>query len=227
MSISTRFWRSFTSSTASQHPRLDAVLLGHRDQGPHVLREAAAAVADAGEQEREADAAVVADAAADVVDVAAHPLAEVGHLVDEADLRRQAARWPRTWSSPRFRATSPGTASRSAGTACRARAARRRLPSRRTPTTTRSGFMKSSIAEPSLRNSGLLATSHSRPVSSFEPGEDLGVGADRHGALGDDDRVGPQVGRDAVDDASTGPTGRPRRRRSAACRRPGTRSRPA
>ena len=30
----------------------------------------------------------------------------------------------------------------------------------RTPTTTRSGFMKSSIAAPSLRNSGLLATSH-------------------------------------------------------------------
>ncbi len=37
----------------------------------------------------------------------------------------------------------------------------------RTPTTTRSGFMKSSMAAPSLRNSGLLATWHSRPVSSF------------------------------------------------------------
>ena len=70
---------------------------------------------------------------------------------------------------------------------------------RRTPTTTRSGFMKSSIAAPSLRNSGLLATSHSRPVCFLQPGEDLGVGADRHGALGDDDRVRPQVRRDAVD----------------------------
>ena len=66
---STCFWCSLTASTASQHLRLDAVLLGHRHQRPHVLREATAAVADAGEQEREADAAVVADAAADVVDV--------------------------------------------------------------------------------------------------------------------------------------------------------------
>ena len=32
--------------------------------------------------------------------------------------------------------------------------------------TTRSGFMKSSMAVPSLRNSGLLATSQGRPVSS-------------------------------------------------------------
>ena len=72
-----------------QNPRLDAVLAGQCSQRPHVLGEAAAAVADAGEQKREADAAVVADAAADVVDVGSQPLAEVGHLVDEADLRRQ------------------------------------------------------------------------------------------------------------------------------------------
>ena len=72
-----------------EHPRLDAVVAGHGGQRPHVLGEATAAVADAGEQEGEADAAVVADAAADVVDVAAHPLAEIGHLVDEADLRRE------------------------------------------------------------------------------------------------------------------------------------------
>ena len=44
---------------------------GHVDQGADVLGEAAAAVADAGEEEAEADAAVVADAAADVVDVGA------------------------------------------------------------------------------------------------------------------------------------------------------------
>ena len=59
------------------HQRLDAVVLGHVHQRAHVLREAAAAVADAGEQEREADAAVVADAAADVVDVA-RPSARTG-----------------------------------------------------------------------------------------------------------------------------------------------------
>ena len=37
----------------------------------------------------------------------------------------------------------------------------------RMPTTTRSGFMKSSIAAPSFKNSGLLATSQSRPVNSL------------------------------------------------------------
>ena len=38
--------------------------------------------------------------------------------------------------------------------------------SRRTPTTTRSGLLKSSIAAPSLRNSGLLATSNGTVVTS-------------------------------------------------------------
>src|SRR5437660_207794 len=37
---------------------------------------------------------------------------------------------------------------------------------RRTPTTTRSGLLKSSIAAPSLRNSGLLATSNGTSVTS-------------------------------------------------------------
>ena len=37
---------------------------------------------------------------------------------------------------------------------------------RRTPTTTRSGLLKSSIAAPSLRNSGLLATSKETFVTS-------------------------------------------------------------
>ena len=64
--------------------------------------------------------------------------------------------------------------------------------------------MKSSIAAPSLRNSGLLATSQSRPVSSLQPREDLGARADRHRALGDDDRVGAQVRGDVVDDRPQG-----------------------
>ena len=58
---------------------------------------------------------------------------------------------------------------------------------RRTPTTTRSGFMKSSIAAPSLRNSGLLATSNGAAGHLGQPAGELGVGADRHGALDDDD----------------------------------------
>ena len=52
-----------------QHSRLDAVGAGHGRQGPHVLGKATAAVARAGEEEGETDAAVVADAAADLVDV--------------------------------------------------------------------------------------------------------------------------------------------------------------
>ena len=54
-----------------------------------VLREAAAAVADAREQERRADARVGADGAADLVDVGADELAEVRDLVHERDARRQ------------------------------------------------------------------------------------------------------------------------------------------
>ena len=187
-----------------EHPRLDAMLAGHLLQRPHVFREATAAVADAGEQEREADAAVVADAAADVVDVAAHPFAEVGHLVDEADLRRRAARWRRTWSSPRFRATSRGTDSRCAGTACRVREIARETSYRRTPTTTRSGLMKSSIAEPSFRNSGLLATSHSRPVASRRRAKILALVPTGTVLLVTTMASVAQVRRDAVDDAPQG-----------------------
>ena len=65
--------------------------------------------------------------------------------------------------------------------------------SRRTPTTTRSGLLKSSIAAPSLRNSGLLATSNGTEVDLGHPPGQLGVGADRDGALDDDDLGGSQV----------------------------------
>ena len=58
---------------------------------------------------------------------------------------------------------------------------------RRTPTTTRSGFMKSSMAAPSLRNSGLLATSMRQLRACGQALGQLAVGADRHGALDDDD----------------------------------------
>ena len=69
--------------------RPDAQLPGGGREGLHVLGEATAAIAAAREQEGKADAAVVADAAADLVDVGPRQLAQVGHLVDEADLRRQ------------------------------------------------------------------------------------------------------------------------------------------
>ena len=100
---------------------------------------------------------------------APHALAEVGHLVDEADLGRQQGvgdvlghlgTFGRHDQERLFGAQERGV---------QARAATSATSGRRTPTTTRSGFLKSSIAAPSLRNSGLLATSHSRPVSSLQP----------------------------------------------------------
>ncbi len=87
----TSFCASLTASNGLHHPRGDALGLAHVDRGADVLGEATAAVADAREEEMEADPLVVADAAADVVDVGAVGLAQVGHLVDEADLGRQQA----------------------------------------------------------------------------------------------------------------------------------------
>ena len=104
---------------------------------------------------------------------AAHPLAQVGHLVDEADLGRQQRVGD---VLGHLRAFGRHDQERLLGAQERLVQLVQhvgRLPGRRTPTTTRSGFMKSSIAAPSLRNSGLLATSQSRPVCSFEPRVDL------------------------------------------------------
>ena len=58
-------------------------------QRPHVFREATAAISDTGEQEREPDPVVMADAMADFVDVRPDTLADVRHLVDETDLGSQ------------------------------------------------------------------------------------------------------------------------------------------
>ena len=88
---STSFCASLTASTASIIRAGSALGLRHVDHGADVLGEAAPAVADAREEEVEADPLVVADPAPDVVDVGAVGLAEVGHLVDEADLGGQQA----------------------------------------------------------------------------------------------------------------------------------------
>ena len=189
--------------------------------GADVLGEAAAAVAGAGEEELEADALVVADAAADVVDVGAELLAQVGHLVDEADLGRQHGVGDVLGHLGTF-----GRHDQERPFGAQERAVQlvqhlRRPPGLRTPTTTRSGFMKSSMAAPSLRNSGLLATSIGRP------------GRLRH-ALGQARRLVPTgtvllmtttasgLGRCSAIGIADGPeaaqVGR-RRRRSAACRR--------
>ena len=131
----------------------------------HVLGEATSAIAGAGKQELKADAGIVADAAANVVDVGPEPLAQVGHLVDEADLGRQHRVGD---VLGHLRAFGRHDQERLLGPqerGCTARATPPPTSGRRTPTTTRSGFMKSSIAAPSLRNSGLLATSMRPPAA--------------------------------------------------------------
>ncbi len=66
-----------------------ALVLRELEDRLDVLREAAAAVAAAREQEGGADALVRGDGAADLVDVGAVLLADVRHLVHERDARRQ------------------------------------------------------------------------------------------------------------------------------------------
>ena len=92
---------------------------------------------------------------------APQPLAQVGHLVDEADLGGEhgvghvlghfGASGDMTRNGRSVRRNGASSFAQHLGAS-----------GRRTPTTTRSGFMKSSIAAPSLRNSGLLATSTCR-----------------------------------------------------------------
>ena len=67
--------------------------------------------------------------------------------------------------------------------------------------TTRSGLRKSSSAAPSLRNSGLLTTSKGCFVSFGDRLADQVGGADRDGALVDDDGV---AGERAADVAGGG-----------------------
>ena len=70
-------------------PLIDAGLVGGLQQRQRVLGKAAAAIAGAGVQELGPDAIVEADPAGDVLDVGVDRLAQVGDLVDEADLDRE------------------------------------------------------------------------------------------------------------------------------------------
>ena len=64
-----------------------------------------------------------------------------------------------------------------------------RARSEEAPMTTRSGFMKSSTATPSRRNSGLETTSNSTLAIFGDSGSDLFGGADGDGAFIDDDLI--------------------------------------
>ena len=152
---------------ADDAPLLQVVHLDHRRQELevvpgvagellqrlHVLREAAAAVADARAQEVRADAARRGPSPlGDHADVGAHLLADVGDLVDERDLGRQE----------RVRGVLDHLGAGRRRCVIDRRVARRRRGSRRharrprsnAPITIRSGSMKSATARPSRRNSG-------------------------------------------------------------------------
>ncbi len=82
----------------------------------------------------------------------------------------------------------------------------------RPPMTTRSGFMKSSIAAPSFRNSGFETTSNGvRGRARDDRGAHFVRGADRHGALVDDDPVAVHRRADLLGHREHGRAGRPRR----------------
>ena len=72
-----------------QNPEVVPLVRRRSQQRLHVLGKAAAAVADAGKQERGADAPVGSDRLAHVVDVGADELADVRNLVHERDAGRE------------------------------------------------------------------------------------------------------------------------------------------
>ncbi len=130
------------------------------DEGGDVLREARAAVADAGVEEGAADALVRAHAVGDALDVGAGGLADGGDGVDVGNLEGEEAvrgvldQLGRVEVGDHDRRVEGLVDFASSGAMAR---------SEETPTTMRSGFIKSSTAEPSRRNSGLLTTSMSAP----------------------------------------------------------------
>src|SRR5215217_5469897 len=133
---------------------LDAVLRAHVTQREHVFREATPTISDPRTQERAPDAPVEAHPFGDQRAICVHPLADVRHLVYEADLGgRNALDAYLTISAVRVSAMSIGAPSGSYSSLTLAPAS-----SSFAPTTTRSGRIKSRMAEPSLRNSGLETT---------------------------------------------------------------------
>ena len=125
--------------------------MAHKQRSPRPSKQTAP-VADPRPQERGADALVEAHPASHLADVGADLLADVGDLVDEGDLGRQ--------EGVGGELDHLGAGDVGADDLAAERLVQRgdrvagRLVAGSAPTTTRSGCMKSSTAEPSLRNSG-------------------------------------------------------------------------
>ena len=145
------------------------------------------AVAGAGKEELKADACVVADAAAHVVDVGAEPFAEVRHFVDETDLGRQHGVGGVLGHLRAFRRHDQERPFRAQDRGHKAPAARRRPPGGERRRRRDQAACNPRPPRPSLRNSGLLATSSGMLGASLDALGDLAIGPDGHGALDDDD----------------------------------------
>jgi hypothetical protein len=136
------------------------VVLSGLDQRNRILGKARAAEARTDIQEFSAGAVAETDAARDVLDVGADFFAQLGDIVDEGDLGARKA-WAAYLMSSTVRRPvyMIGALSRQSG---RWSSAITRLArSSSVPTTMRSGCLKSRMAVPSRRNSGLETTATS------------------------------------------------------------------
>lgn len=179
--------------------RLEADFAGHAREGADVFGEAATAVADAGEEELEADANVMADAATDVIDVALQAFAKIGHFVDEANLcgeqrvgdvlgefgafgrhRKERFVGAEEWSVKLFELFGRGRLADADNDAVGEH-----------EVLDRGAFFE---------ELGIAGDEAGAPGGLFQTLVDPGVGADRDGALGDDDGFWSKVWREGVDD---------------------------
>ena len=182
-----------------EDPRGHTDLQGFLGQRAHVFREATAAVADTGEEECETDAVIVADTVADFVDVRPDSLADVRHLVDEADFRgehrvrhifgqlsafrRHGEKWPASAEQRRIQ---------------RSKRLRHRRPTHADDDPI--GIHEVVDRRPFLQELGVARDIAIAAGELLKPRVGRRVGSHRNGAFQDDDRVRRQVGRQAVDD---------------------------
>ena len=145
----------------------DAEFVGPVDERPNVLRQAAAAEAEARPQEPSADPRVVGQRFGELLDVGAGALADLGHRVDEGDLRGQEGVRGHLDQLGRRQIRHHD------GDGCLEQRSEGRPPvasvptATMTPKTSRSGRIVSSTAKPSRRNSGSTpARPGLRPVTS-------------------------------------------------------------
>ena len=133
----------------------------------------------------------------------AHPLAQVGHFVDEADLRREQ-RVGHVLGE--LRAFGRHHEERLLGAQERLVELMQHFADFLAPHADHDAIGLDEVFDRRafLQELGIAGHVAIAAGAFFQPGEDLAARADGHGALGDDDRVRPQMRRDAVDDRPQG-----------------------